>query len=49
MTSSSRTVVTYWGKYGHLVLDNRLGSLPRNSVDRLIARLDMFLIVLTGP
>ena len=28
---------------------DRLGSLPRNIVDRLIARLDMTLIVLTGP
>ena len=49
MASSSKTVVSYWWEYGHLVFDNRLGSLPRNSVDRLIARLDMTLIVLTGP
>ena len=28
-------VGSYWRKYGHLVLDNCLGSLPRNSVDRL--------------
>ena len=35
--------------YGHLVLDNRLGSLHRNNVDRLTARLYMTLIVLTGP
>ena len=39
MASSSRTVE----------LDNCLGSLPMNSVDRLTARLDMTLIVLTGP
>ena len=32
---SSRAVVSYWRKYGHLVLINRFGSLPRNSVDRL--------------
>ena len=49
MASSSRTVVTYWQTYGHLVLDNRLGSLHRNNVDRLTAGLDMTLIVLTGP
>ena len=48
-TSSSWTVVSYWRKYGHLVLDNRLGSLPKNSVDKLTARLDMTLLVLTGP
>ena len=48
MASSSRTVVTYL-KYGHLVLDKRLGSPPRNSVDRLTARLAMTLLVLTGP
>ena len=41
MASSSTTVVTYWQKYGHLVLDNCLGSLPRNSVDRLTARHDL--------
>ena len=51
MASSSRSVVTYWRKYGHLVLDNRLRSLHRNNVDRLTARLYMTLIhvVLTGP
>ena len=35
--------------YGHLVLDNCLGSLHKNNVDRLTARLNMTLIVLTGP
>ena len=42
-------VSCYWRKYGHLVLVNGLGSLPRNSVDRLADLLDMTLIVLTGP
>ena len=46
---SSGAVVSYWRKFGHLVLVNRLGSLPRNSVDRLTDQLDMTLIVLTGP
>ena len=46
---SSRAVVSYWRQYGHLVLVNRLGSLPRNSMDRLTDWLDMTLIVLTGP
>ena len=32
---SSRAVVSFWRKYGPLVLVNCLGSLPRNSVDRL--------------
>ena len=49
MASSSSTVVTYWRKYGHLELDNRLGTLPRNSVDRLTAWFDMTLIVLIVP
>ena len=31
---SSRAVVSYWRKEVHLVLLNRLGSLPRNSVVR---------------
>ena len=35
---SSRPVVNYWRKYGHLVLVNPLGSLPRNSVDRFTDR-----------
>ena len=34
-----------WRKYGHLVLVNRLGSLPRNSVHRLTDQLDMILVV----
>ena len=29
----------------HLVLVNRLGSFPRNSVDRLSDRLDMTIVV----
>ena len=51
MASSNRTIVTYWQKYGHLVLDNRLGSLHRKNVDRLTARFYMTLIhvVLTRP
>ena len=34
---SRRAVVSncWWRKYGHLVLVNRLGSVPRNIVDRL--------------
>ena len=32
---ASRAVASYWRKYGNLVLVNRLGSQPRNSVDRL--------------
>ena len=35
-TDSSWAVVSYWQKYGHLVLVNCLGNLHRNSVDRLI-------------
>ena len=46
---SSRAVVSYWRKYGHLVLVSHLGSLPRNSVDRLTNWLDMTLIFWTGP
>ena len=36
-TDSRKAVVSYWGKYGHLVLVNHIGglSLPRNSVVRL--------------
>ena len=34
-----------WRKYGHLVLVNRLRSLPRNSADRLTDRLDITLVV----
>ena len=44
---SSRAFVSYWRKYGHLVLVNRFGGLPRNSVDRLTDLMDMTLIVLT--
>ena len=29
---SSGAVVSYWRKYGYLILVNRLGRLPRNSV-----------------
>ena len=46
---SSKVVVSYWQKHGHLVLVNCLGSLPRNSVGRLTDQLAMALIVLTGP
>ena len=42
-------VVSCWRKYGHLVLVNRLGSLPRNRVDRFTDWLDVTLIVLTVP
>ena len=31
-SSRAVTVVSYWRKYGHFVLVNHLGSLPRNSV-----------------
>ena len=42
---SSRTAVSYWRMDVHLVLVNRLGSLPRNSVIRLTGRLDMTIVV----
>ena len=42
---SSRTVVSYWQKNVHLVLVNRLGSLPRNSVVRLTDPLNMTIVV----
>ena len=42
---SSWAVVRYWRKDEHLVLVNCLGSLPRNSVVRLIDHLDMTVIV----
>ena len=47
---SRRTVVTYWRKYVHEVLVNRLGglSLPRKSVVRLTDRPDMTLDVYRG-
>ena len=42
---SRRAVVSYWQKYAHEVLVNRLGglSLPRKSVIRLIDSPDMTL------
>ena len=42
--------VSYWRKYRHLVLINRLGdlSLPRNSVVRLTDRPDMTTAVYLG-
>ena len=45
-----RTVVSYWRKYVHEVLVNRLGGLclPRKSVVRLIDRPDMTLDVYRG-
>ena len=47
---SRRAVVSYWRKYVHEVLVNRLGglSLPRKSVARLTARPHMTLIVYRG-
>ena len=49
-TFSRRAVVSYWRKYVHEVLVNRLGglSLPRKSVVRLTDRLDMTLDVYRG-
>ena len=44
-TESSRAVVSYWRKDVHLVLVNRLESLPRNSVDRSTVRRDMTIVV----
>ena len=41
----SRAVVSYWQKYGHLVLVNHLGSLPRNSVDWLTDWLNITVVV----
>ena len=43
---SCRVVVSYWWKYVHSALVNCLGSLLRNSVDRLTDWLDMTLILL---
>ena len=50
MTFSRRAVVSYWRKYVHEVLVNRLGglSLPRKSVVRLTDRPDMTLDVYRG-
>ena len=47
---SRRTLVSYWRKYVHEVLVNRLGglSLPRKSVVRLNDRPDMTLDVYRG-
>ena len=47
---SRRAVVSYWRKYVHEVLVNRLGglSLPRKSVVRLTERPDMTLDVYRG-
>ena len=47
---SRRAVVSYWRKYVHQVLVNRLGglSLPRKSVVRLTDRPDMTLDVYHG-
>ena len=47
---SRKAVVSYWQKYVHIVLANRLGglSLPRKSVDRLTDRPDMTIDVYRG-
>ena len=47
---SGRAVVSYWRKYVHKVLINRLGglSLPKKSVVRLTDRPDMTLDVYRG-
>ena len=42
---SNRAVVNYRRKYGHSVLVNRLGSLPRNSANMLTGQLEMTLVV----
>ena len=46
-TDSRRAVVSYWQKYGHLVLVDRLGglSLPINGMVKLTDRLDMTIVV----
>ena len=50
MFKPRRAVVSYWRKYVHEVLVNRLGglSLPRKSVVRLADRTDMTLDVYQG-
>ena len=50
-TDSRGAFVSYWRKYVHKVLVNRLGglSLPRKSVVRLTDRPDMTLDVYHGP
>ena len=47
---SSRAVVSFWRKYVHKVLVNRLGglSLPRKSVGKLTDRPDMTIDVYHG-
>ena len=47
---SRRAVISYWRKYVHEVLVNRLGglSLPRKSVVRLTDHLDMTIDVYHG-
>ena len=49
-SDSRGAVVSYWRKYGHEVMVNRLGglSLPRKSVVRLTDRPDMTLDVDRG-
>ena len=49
-SDARRAVVSYWRKYVHEVLVNRLGglSLPRKSVVRLTDRSDMTLDVYRG-
>ena len=42
---SSRALVNYWRNDVHLVLVNRLGRLPRNSVVRFTDRRDMTIVV----
>ena len=50
MTCVNRAVVSYWRKYVHEVLVNRLGglSLPRKSVVRLTDRPNMTFDVYRG-
>ena len=47
---SSRAVISFWRKYVHKVLVNRLGglSLPRKSVGKLTDRPDMTIDVYHG-
>ena len=44
IADSSRAIVSYWRKYGHLVMVNRLRGLLGNTVDRLTDRLHMALM-----
>ena len=50
LADSSRAVVSFWRKYVHKVLVNRLGglSLPRKSVGKLTDRPDMTIDVYHG-